>query len=161
MKLPSHLSNNARKMHAIKHGILFLLFISFASAGGSDGAPVVDLGYVKYAGAHNATTGINYYRGIRFAENPTGDLRWREPVPIEQNASYIGQTIDATQEGLGCYQTLHVGRVLRVPHRWASRFNLKTASFSTFSFQLTPSPRTFRLWSRFMGADIRKDPLRR
>ena len=91
-------------MHAVKHAILFLLFISFASAGGSAGAPVVDLGYVKYAGGHNATTGINYYRGIRFAQNPTGDLRWREPVPIEQNASYIDQTIDATQEGPGCYQ---------------------------------------------------------
>ena len=67
-------------------------------------APVVDLGYVKYAGGHNATTGINYYRGIHYAESPTGNLRWREPVPIEQNTSYVDQTIDATQEGPGCYQ---------------------------------------------------------
>ncbi|GAB5589355.1 hypothetical protein Unana1_04255 [Umbelopsis nana] len=38
-------------------------------------APVVDLGYVKYTGTYNATTGINYYRGIRYAEPPTGDKR--------------------------------------------------------------------------------------
>jgi carboxylesterase type B len=80
--------------------LILLLFVCFVSAQ----APVVDLGYVKYAGGHNATTGINYYRGIRYAESPTGDLRWREPVPIEQNASYTDQTIDATQYGPGCYQ---------------------------------------------------------
>ena len=82
--------------------LISLLLAAFVSAQAT--APVVDLGYVKYAGGHNATTGINYYRGIRFAESPTGQLRWREPVPIEQNTSYVDQTIDATQEGPGCYQ---------------------------------------------------------
>jgi carboxylesterase type B len=83
--------------------LLPILFVYGGSAPAGT-APVVDLGYVKYAGGHNATTGINYYRGIRYAESPTGDLRWREPVPIEQNTSYVGQTIDATQYGPGCYQ---------------------------------------------------------
>jgi hypothetical protein len=161
IKLPSHLSNNARKMHAIKHAILFLLFISFASAGGFAGAPVVDLGYVKYAGGHNATTGINYYRGIRFAETPREAF-----VGVNRSQSSKTPVISARQSmrhkrDRDVIKALHFGRVLRAPHRWASQFNLKTASSSTFSFQLTPSPRTFRSWSRFTGADIRKDPLRR
>ena len=80
--------------------LIFLLLVCLVSVQ----APVVNLGYIKYADGHNATTGINYYRGICYAESPTGDLRWREPVPIKQNASYTDQTIDATQYGLGCYQ---------------------------------------------------------
>lgn len=35
------------------------------------GAPMVDLGYVKYRGVQNATAGINYFRAIPFAFQPT------------------------------------------------------------------------------------------
>jgi carboxylesterase type B len=40
-----------------------------------------------------------------------GDLRWREPVPIEQSPDYTGQVIDASQEGPACYQgiTYNIG----------------------------------------------------
>lgn len=67
-------------------------------------APVVDLGYVKYTGTYNATTGINYYRGIRYAEPPTGDKRWRNPVPIESNNPYNGSTIQLSGFPPICYQ---------------------------------------------------------
>jgi carboxylesterase type B len=67
-------------------------------------APTVNLGYAQYSGFQNATIGINYYRGLRFAVAPVGDLRWREPVPIEQSPNYTGQVIDASQYGPACYQ---------------------------------------------------------
>ncbi|TKA74593.1 hypothetical protein B0A49_03660 [Cryomyces minteri] len=69
-------------------------------------APVVDLGYVKYAGYSNSTIGINYYRGIPFAQAPVGDLRWRAPRPIEAKNNFGGQTINATQIAPFCYQSL-------------------------------------------------------
>ncbi|KIW41260.1 uncharacterized protein PV06_06833 [Exophiala oligosperma] len=66
--------------------------------------PVIDLGYVKYSGYQNATAGINYYRGIRYAAAPTGDLRWDKPVPIEYMNNYSGRTINASTLGPACYQ---------------------------------------------------------
>jgi carboxylesterase type B len=66
--------------------------------------PVVDLGYVKYEGFQNATIGINYFRGLRFAQPPTGDLRWRAPIPIDEDGYYHGETLSTTQYGPACYQ---------------------------------------------------------
>ena len=64
----------------------------------------IDLGYVKYSGYQNATAGINYYRGIRYAAAPTGELRWAKPTPIEYMNNYNGQTINASNLGPACYQ---------------------------------------------------------
>lgn len=36
-------------------------------ASGLSSAPIIDLGYVKYAGYRNTTIGIDYYRGIPYA----------------------------------------------------------------------------------------------
>ena len=44
--------------------------------------------------------GVRSWRGIRFAEAPTGDLRWRDPVP----AAVIDGETDATQFGPACPQ---------------------------------------------------------
>jgi len=52
--------------------VLFSLLFGGLSA---QAPPIVDLGYVKYSGFQNATAGLNYYRGVRFAEPPSGDLR--------------------------------------------------------------------------------------
>src|ERR1700737_2437729 len=82
----------------------FTTIFSFFLACYAQSAPVVDLGYVKYKGFQNKTAGINYYRGIPFAVAPTGNLRWRAPVPIERNGSYNGQTVDASQYGPSCFQ---------------------------------------------------------
>lgn len=35
-------------------------------------SPVVDLGYAKYSGTFNATTGTTHFLGIRYAAPPTG-----------------------------------------------------------------------------------------
>lgn len=80
--------------------IAFAILTSLVHCG-----PIVDLGYVKYEGLTNATAGINYYRGIRYAKSPTGKLRWKAPVPIEDDNTYYGQTLDASSYGPACYQS--------------------------------------------------------
>lgn len=67
--------------------------------------PVVDLGYVKYRGVRNATYGLDYYFGIRYAVSPDGDLRWRAPQDIETHGKYsTSAIIDATTVGPQCFQ---------------------------------------------------------
>lgn len=83
--------------------VLFLGTLANAQSLSST-VPTIDLGYVKYNGYQNATAGINYYRGIRFAAAPMGSLRWQKPVPIEMMNDYAGQTINATTLGPACYQ---------------------------------------------------------
>ncbi|KAK4560706.1 hypothetical protein LTR86_005284 [Recurvomyces mirabilis] len=69
-------------------------------------APMVDLGYVKYQGYSNATAGINYFRGIQYAANPTGSLRWQKPRPIEANNNFDSSKVyNATQIAPACYQS--------------------------------------------------------
>lgn len=77
--------------------------LSFAAAQtNSSSGPVVDLGYAKYAGWTNSTIGISYFRGLHYAQPPTGDLRWQQPVPIESSTNLTGQTIDATSIAPAC-----------------------------------------------------------
>ncbi|KAK4207680.1 acetylcholinesterase [Rhypophila decipiens] len=49
---------------------------------------VVNLGYAKYQGVANAASGVNSWKGIRFAAAPTGNLRWQPPrsPPLVLNA---------------------------------------------------------------------------
>ncbi|GLB40131.1 putative type-B carboxylesterase lipase family protein [Lyophyllum shimeji] len=42
-------------------------------------APIVDLGYAKYQGTVDATTGNTLFLGMRYAAPPTGSLRWQPP----------------------------------------------------------------------------------
>lgn len=78
--------------------------------------PVVDLGYAKYRGVRNATYGLDYYFGIRYAVSPEGDLRWRAPQDIESHGKYsISAVIDATTVGPQCVQG---------PTAWANGTNL-------------------------------------
>ena len=47
----------------------------------SEGASsfIVDLGYERYQGVANTSTGLNTWKGIRYAAPPTGSLRWQPP----------------------------------------------------------------------------------
>ena len=44
--------------------------------------PVIDLGYASYRGSY-LDNGISQFLGMRYAEPPVGDLRWRAPVDPE------------------------------------------------------------------------------
>lgn len=90
--------------------ILFLTSLSLAqsvSLATSNGtAPTINLGYVSYAGYQNSTAGINYYRGIPYAQAPVGNLRWQKPQPIEKNNNFSGQVMNATKIAPACYQSV-------------------------------------------------------
>ncbi|KAF2136678.1 uncharacterized protein K452DRAFT_237078 [Aplosporella prunicola CBS 121167] len=52
--------------------------------------PVVDLGYELYrAAAFNQTAGYYNFSNIRYAQPPTGDLRFREPQPPKTDRSVV------------------------------------------------------------------------
>jgi carboxylesterase type B len=69
-------------------------------------APTINLGYVTYNGYQNSTAGINYYRGIPFAQPPVGALRWQKPRPIESSNNFAGKTFNLTKIAPACYQSL-------------------------------------------------------
>ncbi|KAI9800147.1 MAG: hypothetical protein M1833_003474 [Piccolia ochrophora] len=49
----------------------------------------VDLGYETYDGVFNSTTGLNTWRGVRFAAPPVGELRWQPPQAPASNRSSV------------------------------------------------------------------------
>lgn len=62
--------------------------------------PVVDLGYASYQGIYNETTGIQTFKGMRYAAAPVGDLRWRAP----QDPVSVSGLQDASNYGDQCLQ---------------------------------------------------------
>ncbi|KAI1863342.1 uncharacterized protein JN550_009662 [Neoarthrinium moseri] len=70
---------------------------------------------VEYLGIENATSGINTFFGIKYAEAPVGPYRWRPPVPVDYSQSPETTYINATIPGDGCLQS--------VPP-WSSGFTL-------------------------------------
>ena len=60
-----------------------------------DGAPTVDLGYATYQGSR-LSLGVDQYLGMRYAQAPLSDLRFRAPKDPEtessvQDASQVSQ----------------------------------------------------------------------
>ncbi|CAD6567870.1 MAG: hypothetical protein ASARMPRED_001172 [Alectoria sarmentosa] len=45
----------------------------------SAAAPIVNLGYGRYQGYYDSESGLNVFKGIRYAVPPTGKLRWQAP----------------------------------------------------------------------------------
>lgn len=64
--------------------------------------PSVALDYGTFIGLRNDTTKITSYRGVRFADAPIGELRWREPV--SPPSGHLG-TVNATKFGPKCIST--------------------------------------------------------
>lgn len=60
---------------------------------GSDNSSslLIDLGYEQYMGVANASTGLNTWKGIRFAAPPTGSLRWQPPQAPTINRDQVLQ----------------------------------------------------------------------
>ncbi|KAL4925437.1 putative carboxylesterase [Aspergillus undulatus] len=59
-----------------------LAAVSFIQAGVAAEGPIVDLGYAAYEGYHDATSGLNIWKGIRYAAAPLGKLRWQSPQAV-------------------------------------------------------------------------------
>jgi len=69
------------------------------------GGPLLTLPYVTYEGVYNASSGVNSWYGIRYAQPPTGQLRWQAPQDIELNNNYANQgAIYAGTYGPECTQ---------------------------------------------------------
>jgi carboxylesterase type B len=83
--------------------VFVLTLGAYASA-----ALTVDLGYVKYIGYNNVTSGINYFRGIPYTQPPLGDLRERKPLPIESKNKITRSTIDTNVSTQACYNDLPI-----------------------------------------------------
>ncbi|KDN49778.1 hypothetical protein RSAG8_01843, partial [Rhizoctonia solani AG-8 WAC10335] len=64
-------------------------------------APTVSLPYARYQGFHNATSGLDVFLGIRYAQAPVGDLRWRTPKTPLPNKN---TTLQATSHPAKCFQ---------------------------------------------------------
>ncbi|KAG6822601.1 hypothetical protein H0H93_005241, partial [Arthromyces matolae] len=58
---------------------------SLVNLGAATSTPIVDLGYAKYAGSFNETSGTTRFLGIRYAASPTGPLRWQAPQTPEKS----------------------------------------------------------------------------
>jgi len=62
----------------------------------------VNLGYSIYRGVNNASTGLNIWKGIRYAAPPVGKLRWQAPK-LPEPTDHI---IDADEFGPSCPQVM-------------------------------------------------------
>ncbi|KAF8969012.1 Alpha/Beta hydrolase protein [Flammula alnicola] len=52
--------------------------------------PTVTLDYGSFTGLRNDSSGITYFRGIRFADPPIGDLRWKATVsPPSEHLGHV------------------------------------------------------------------------
>ncbi|RHZ64927.1 putative carboxylesterase [Aspergillus thermomutatus] len=79
----------------MKLDLRLLLAASLAPiVGGSSSGPIVDLDYSSYQGYYEATTGLNVWKGIRYASPPVGHLRWQPPAPPAKNTSQIIPAVD-------------------------------------------------------------------
>ncbi|KZT55338.1 alpha/beta-hydrolase [Calocera cornea HHB12733] len=87
-------------LHTAVTSLVILSGIAFGQSG-----PILDLGYAKYQGFYNASSDVNNWNGIHFAQAPVGALRWMPPVDIEKNNNYSSMGVmNATAFGPTCIQ---------------------------------------------------------
>ncbi|MCJ1457356.1 hypothetical protein MMC28_007724 [Mycoblastus sanguinarius] len=60
-----------------------------SSGNASSSDLVVDLGYELYQGVANSSTGLNIWKGIRYAAPPIGSLRWQPPHAPAVNRTQV------------------------------------------------------------------------
>ncbi|KAL8791238.1 MAG: hypothetical protein Q9213_000195 [Squamulea squamosa] len=66
--------------------------------------PQVDLGYERYQGVADPSTGLNTFKGIRFAAPPTGSMRWQAPAIPQSNRDQLLPAYALPQR---CPQSFH------------------------------------------------------
>ncbi|KAL1889471.1 hypothetical protein Sste5346_008849 [Sporothrix stenoceras] len=71
---------------------------------------LVDLGYASYKGTTLVESGVNHYLGIRFAQPPVGDLRWRAPQdPLDESSLGVQQAVTTGAMCIGINQPVVPG----------------------------------------------------
>ena len=88
--------------------ITFLLFSLLGTYNCQEEKPTICIHGICFQGAwYSTSTGEKYaaYQGIRYAQAPVGNLRFKPPQPIDYNEEPIG-TVDVSQEStVVCSQT--------------------------------------------------------
>ena len=79
--------------------VALLIVLAVGCSGASNSVPVVTVTGGEVQGSILDNGGA-VFKGIPYAKPPVGDLRWREPMPVEQWAGVR----DATQFGATCMQ---------------------------------------------------------
>lgn len=81
---------------------LFALFAIHSSAAAS--GPVIDVGYAAYLG-NDTLQSVVFFGGIPYAKPPLGDLRFRGPQRLDEDAVALkGMVTDARNWGPLCIQ---------------------------------------------------------
>jgi carboxylesterase type B len=62
---------------------------STLGGGGGGSSLQVDLGYGVYKGVSNSSSGLNTWKGVRYAAPPVGPQRWRAPAPPAINRTVV------------------------------------------------------------------------
>ncbi|KAJ5698618.1 hypothetical protein N7462_000623 [Penicillium macrosclerotiorum] len=90
--------------HPLQQGCVAFFFIIGTCLGTSTHkvGPIIDLGYAKYQGSYNDTSGLNIFKGIRYAAPPLGKLRWQAPEPPPANQTTV---LPATEQPPLCPQS--------------------------------------------------------
>lgn len=87
----------------LAHLFLVAAFYVLAATASQPG-PVVDLTYAVYAGVFDSASGLNIWKGIRYAAPPLGSLRWQAPQAPEVNRTLVPLVADTP--GPACPQVL-------------------------------------------------------
>ena len=95
----------ALSLHKALSAVLFAFFSLSEVAEGAllsrqSSSPSVTIKNGSYHGLHNPTYNQDFFLGMPFAQPPVGDLRLRNPVPL--NTTWTNSK-NATQYGHACY----------------------------------------------------------
>ncbi|EPS94949.1 hypothetical protein FOMPIDRAFT_1169187 [Fomitopsis schrenkii] len=107
-------------MHAFLFSVLALAKLISAT---NDLSPVIDLGYAQYQGSFDSSSNISYFLGVRYAQPPTGELRWRAP----QTPTTTAGVQQATEQPNECYQSNN-GLSSTNPYRSSSSLEKRAVS---------------------------------